>query len=88
MVRGSWRVVRFCLGAPARPGIVEIPRDDRSRANAALWGVLTGEAPDEVPVEVDEERGMLLVHLVDAGDADAVRARHARSSVRQRKAVP
>ena len=88
MVRGSWRVVRFCLGAAASPGIVEIPRDDRSRVNAALWGVLTGEAPDEVPVEVDEDRGVLLVHLVDAGDPDAVRARHARSSVRQRQAVP
>jgi multisubunit Na+/H+ antiporter MnhE subunit len=87
MIRGSWRVVRFCLGAPASPGIVEIPRDDRSRANAALWGVLTGEAPDEVPVEVDEDRGVLLVHLVDASDPDAVRARHARSSVRQRKVV-
>ena len=88
MVRGSWRVVRFCLGEPASPGIVEIPRDDRSRVNMALWGVLTGEAPDEVPVELDEARGVLLVHLVDASDPDAVRARHAQSSVQQRKVVP
>ncbi len=88
MVRGSWRVVRFCLGAPANPGIVEIPRDDRSPINVALWGVLTGEAPDEVPVKVDEARGVLLLHLVDAADPDAVRTRHARSSVRQRKVVP
>lgn len=88
MVRGSWRVVRFCLGEPANPGIVEIPQDERSRVNMALWGVLTGEAPDEVPVELDEARGVLLVHLVDAGDPDAVRARHARSSVQQRKVVP
>jgi multicomponent Na+:H+ antiporter subunit E len=87
MVRGSWRVVRFCLGAPASPGIVEIPRDDRSRVNVALWGVLTGEAPDEVPVLVDEGRDVLLVHLVDASDPTAVRARHAQSSVRQRKVV-
>ena len=87
MVHGSWRVVRFCLGAPASPGIVEIPRDERSRVNVALWGVLTGEAPDEVPVEADEVRGVLLVHLVDASDPAAVRARHARSSVRQRKVV-
>jgi multisubunit Na+/H+ antiporter MnhE subunit len=88
MVRGSWRVVRFCLGAPANPGLVEIPRDDRSRVNVALWGVLTGEAPDEVPVEVDEARGVLIVHLVDADDPAAVRARHARSRERQRKVVP
>ena len=89
MVRGSWRVVRFCLGAPAGPGLVEIPRGDRSRHEVALWGVLTGEAPDEVVVDVDERRGVLIVHLVDAGDPDAVRARHARTHARwQRKVVP
>jgi multisubunit Na+/H+ antiporter MnhE subunit len=88
MVIGSWRVVRFCLGAPASPGIVEIPRGARSRINVALWGVLTGEAPDAVPVKVDEERGVLLVHLVDAGDPAAVRARHARSAQSQAKVVP
>lgn len=76
MVRGSWRTVRFCLGAPAAPGLVEIPRGDRTRVEVAVWGVLTGEAPDEVPVDVDEERGVLVVHLVDAGDPQAVRARH------------
>jgi multisubunit Na+/H+ antiporter MnhE subunit len=88
MVRGSWRVVRFCLGAPASPGIVEIPQGARSRVGVALWGVLTGEAPDEVPIEVDEGRGVLLVHLVDASDPAAVRARHARSGERQQKVVP
>jgi hypothetical protein len=56
--------------------------------NVALWGVLTGEAPDEVPVEVDEARGVLLVHLVDASDPGAVRARHERASARQRRVVP
>lgn len=76
MVIGSWRVVRLCLGEPGRPGLVEIPWGERSRKNVALWGVLTGEAPDEVPIDVDEERGVLIVHLVDASDPDAVRARH------------
>jgi multisubunit Na+/H+ antiporter MnhE subunit len=89
MVRGSWRVVRFCLGAPARPGIVEIPRGDRSRHEVAVWGVLTGEAPDEVVVDVDETRDMLIVHLVDASDPDAVRERHRRAHERRaRKAAP
>ena len=63
--------------APAAPGFVEIPRGDRSRHGVALWGVLTGEAPDEIPVDVDERRRVLIVHLVDAGDPAAVRARHA-----------
>jgi multisubunit Na+/H+ antiporter MnhE subunit len=88
MVRGSWRTARFCLGRGGRPGFVEIPRDGRSRHAVALWGVLTGEAPDEVPVDVDEKRDVLIVHLVDASDAGAVRDRHRRSYERaQRKVV-
>jgi multisubunit Na+/H+ antiporter MnhE subunit len=86
MVRGSWRVARFCLGDRARAGFVEISRDARSRHETALWGVLTGEAPDEVVV--DAGRDILVVHLVDAGDADAARARHAAAHERwQRKVV-
>jgi multisubunit Na+/H+ antiporter MnhE subunit len=86
MVRGSWRVVLFCLGGRPGPGFVEIPREARSRHETALWGVLTGEAPDEVPV--DAGRDALVVHLVDARDPDAVRARHAAAHERwQRKVV-
>ena len=89
MIVGSWRVVRFCLGGQASPGFVEIPRGGRSRRSVALWGILTGEAPDEVPVDVDEARDVLIVHLVDVGDPDAVRARHQRAYERwQRRVVP
>lgn len=85
--RGSWRVARFCLGAPAKPGLVRIPRGDRTADNIALWGILTGEAPDEVPVDVDDET--LLVHVLDASDPGAVRERHRRAHERwQHKVVP
>lgn len=87
MIRGSWRVARFCLGAPAKPGLVWIPRGDRTADNIALWGILTGEAPDEVPVDVDDET--LLVHVLDASDPGAVRERHRRAHERwQHKVVP
>ncbi len=89
MVLGSWRVARYCLGDDRGSGLVEIPRGDRSPAGVATWGLLTGEAPDELPVDVDEERGVLIVHLVDASDPAAVRARHARTHERWlRRAVP
>jgi len=89
MVVGSWRVARFCLGDEAAPGFVEVPRGERSHRGVALWGVLTGEAPDEYPVDVDDERGVLVVHLVDASDADAVRERHRLARERtQRHLVP
>jgi multisubunit Na+/H+ antiporter MnhE subunit len=91
MVIGTARVVRFCL-APrtgSAPGFVEIPRGDRSRRAVALWGVLTGEAPDEYPVHVDDARHVLIVHLIDARDPDAVRARHKAARERwQRHVVP
>lgn len=76
MVRGSWRTVRFCLGWRGDPGFVEIPRDGRTDMDVALWGLVTGEAPDEIVVDVDEERDVLVVHLLDAGDPEGVRARH------------
>jgi multisubunit Na+/H+ antiporter MnhE subunit len=89
MVRGSWRVARFCLGSAGTPGLVEVPRGGRSDAGVALWGVLTGEAPDEVPVDVDTERDVLIVHLVDASDPEGVRERHRRVHERsQGKVVP
>jgi multisubunit Na+/H+ antiporter MnhE subunit len=86
MIVGSWRVVRFCLRpGSAAPGFVEVPRGERSRGDLALWGLLTGEAPDEVPVDIDEERGVLLVHLVDASDPDAIRDRHRLAYERMRR---
>lgn len=89
IVVGTVRVVRFCLAGTGRPGFVEIPRGDRSRGGVALWGVLTGEAPDEYPVAVDDERGVLIVHNLDSDDPDATRARHAAGRERlQRRVVP
>jgi multisubunit Na+/H+ antiporter MnhE subunit len=86
MIRGSWRVARFCLGEPASPGLVQIPRGDRSPGNVALWGILTGEAPDEFPVDADDNT--LLVHVLDASDPAAVRERHRHAHERwQRKVV-
>ncbi len=84
---GTIRVVRFCLDGSGRAGFVEIPRGDRSRDAVALWGLLTGEAPDEYPVEVDDARAVLVVHVVDARDPDAVRARHAAARERHQRDV-
>jgi hypothetical protein len=53
-----------------------------------MWGLLTGEAPDEVVVDVDRHRDVMTVHLVDAADGDAVRARHRRVHEQWRRRVP
>ena len=87
MVIGSIRVARFCLGGSARPGFVEIPREGRSEEAVALWGLLTGEAPDEYPVSIDPRRDVLIVHVLDADDPDAVRERHRRMHDRWQRDV-
>lgn len=84
MARGTWRVVRFCLERQSASGLVEIPREGRSDADAALWGLITGEAPDEIVVDVDDERDVLVVHLTDASDPEAIRARHRAAYARWR----
>ena len=84
---GTVRTVRFALGGKANPGFVEIPRAGRSRRAVALWGVLTGEAPDEYPVDVDEPNDVLLVHVLDRSDPEAIRARHARVHERWQRHV-
>ena len=89
VVIGTVRVARFCLTGGGSPGFVEIPRGDRSRHGIALWGVLTGEAPDEYPVAIDDRRHVLIVHNVNAEDPAAIRARHAAAHERyQRDVVP
>jgi multisubunit Na+/H+ antiporter MnhE subunit len=87
MAAGSVRVARFCLGGPARPGFVEIPREGRSDDAVALWGLLTGEAPDEYPVAIDADRDVLVVHVLDVRDPDAVRERHRRMQQRWQRHV-
>jgi multisubunit Na+/H+ antiporter MnhE subunit len=87
MAVGSVRVARFCLRDDDRAGFVEIPRGDRSRHAVAMWGVLTGEAPDEYPVTIDAGGTVLVVHTLDARDPDAVRARHAAARERHQQDV-
>ncbi|HET9852700.1 MAG TPA: Na+/H+ antiporter subunit E [Candidatus Limnocylindrales bacterium] len=82
VIIGTVRTARFALGGKAQPDFVEIPRDGRSERAVALWGLLTGEAPDEYPVDVDEGRDVLVVHVLDASDPAAIRARHVRTRER------
>jgi multisubunit Na+/H+ antiporter MnhE subunit len=84
---GAARVARFCIAGGASPGFVEIPRGDRARRGVALWGILTGEAPDEYPVAVDDARHVLVVHIIDDRDPHAIRARHADRRMRHEREV-
>ncbi len=89
IVLGTWRVALVVLGARplAAPGIVAVPIGERTRAGVVVTALLATLAPGEFLVDVDWRRGVLLVHVLDASDPDAVRERHARFYERYQRAV-
>jgi multisubunit Na+/H+ antiporter MnhE subunit len=91
MIRGSWHVALYVIGRRPleSPGVVAIPRGERTAVGVAVWGYTTAIAPDEIVVDADDERDVLLVHLLDARDEAAIRARHHRTyEQRQRPVFP
>ena len=89
MVHGTWHVALYVLGRRRleSPGIIAIPKGERSSSGVAVWGYTTAISPDEIVVEADDEHGLLLVHLLDARDVPAIRARHERTYERRQRPV-
>jgi multicomponent Na+:H+ antiporter subunit E len=56
-----------------RPGIVAVPVGDRTPTGVAVWAVVTGLPPGSYFVDVDRERGVVLIHVLDARDPEAYR---------------
>ncbi len=87
--RGSWTVARYCLRTPAdhRPGVVTIPIGRTSTSSATAWGIRVGISPDTVVVDIDEQQGQMLLHVLDTRDPDAVRATELDSYERRQRRV-
>jgi multisubunit Na+/H+ antiporter MnhE subunit len=91
IVRGTWHVSLYIVrrGRLERPGIVTVPKGARTPSGVAAWGFLTALSPDEIVVDIDDERGVMLVHVLDASDTEAVRRRHHDTyEQRQRRVFP
>ncbi len=75
IVTGTWEVtlVTLHLRPLKTPGIVAVPIGDRTPAGVAVWAIITGLPPGSFFVDVDRERGVVLVHIIDAGDPEAFR---------------
>ncbi len=75
VVVGTWEVtlVTLHLRPLKRPGIVEVPIGERTPAGVAVWAVVTGLPPGSFFVDVDRERGVVLIHVMDAADPKAFR---------------
>ena len=74
VLRGTWDVALRVLGVrPLESGIVLIPIGERTDLGVAVTGLLAGLSPGSMLVEVDRERQVMLFHVIDAHDPDAVR---------------
>jgi multicomponent Na+:H+ antiporter subunit E len=75
---GTWDVALVVLHLrPLRsPGIVAIPFGDRTDTGVTVGALVATLSPGEFLVDVDHERRVMLLHVLDASDPDAVREQH------------
>lgn len=91
IVTGTWEVmlVTLHLRPLKQPGIVAVPIGERTPAGVAAWAVVTGLPPGSFFVDVDREKGVVLIHIIDASDPDAFRRQQENFYRRyQRKVFP
>jgi multisubunit Na+/H+ antiporter MnhE subunit len=75
ILRGTWEVslVTLHIRPLVEPGIVAVPIGERTPSGVSAWAVVTGLPPGSFFVDVDRERGVALIHLLDAGDPEVFR---------------
>lgn len=91
ITRGTWQVAKYSLGIrePIHEGTVEIELKGISEEGVAAWAFISTISPGELVLDVDEARGVLVIHALDASDPDAIRRRHHDFYERyQRKVIP
>jgi multicomponent Na+:H+ antiporter subunit E len=73
---GTWNVLLIVLHLrPLRtPGIVVVPIGERTPSGVAVSSLATTLSPGSFLVDVDWDRRVMLLHVIDASDPDAVRA--------------
>lgn len=75
ILKGTYQVVMITLGLrPLRkPGIVKLPIGAHSPYGVGPVGFFVTLSPGSFLVNVDWDEGIMLVHVLDASDPDAVR---------------
>ena len=88
ILRGTWVVTLNVLGVrELQPGIVRVPIGERTERGVAVSALATTLSPGSVLVDLDRERGDMLLHVIDASDPEAVRADHLRMYERYQRRV-
>lgn len=87
IVTGSWKVALVVIGLrPLRQtGIVAVPIGERTQNGIAVSALVTTLSPGTFLVDVDERRGVMLIHTIDASEPDRVRQQHQRFYSRYQK---
>jgi multisubunit Na+/H+ antiporter MnhE subunit len=72
---GTWEVtlVMLHLRPLTSPGILAVPVGERTPTGVAVWAVVTGLPPGSFFVDLDRERGVALIHVLDARSPEAFR---------------
>lgn len=75
ILKGTWQVVKVTLGIEPlrRPGIIKYPIPTKSPYGAGPVGYFITLSPGSFLVDIDWEENVLLVHVLDASDPDALR---------------
>jgi multisubunit Na+/H+ antiporter MnhE subunit len=91
VLRGVFQVARASLHRRNLPpaGVIAVPIGDRSTTAIGVSTLIATLSPGEVLLDVDLEKGLMYLHVLDARDPDAVRASHQEIYDRhQSKVVP
>jgi multicomponent Na+:H+ antiporter subunit E len=91
VTKGTWDVALVVVGLRRLrgPGVVEIPIGDRTELGTVVSAVASTLSPGEVLIDIDADRGVYLIHALDASDPDDVRAHHLQGYERwQKRALP
>jgi multicomponent Na+:H+ antiporter subunit E len=79
ILKGTWQVtlVTLHLSPLDEPGIIAVPIGERTPTGVSAWAVVTGLPPGSFFVDIDREREVALIHVIDASDPDAFREEQA-----------
>lgn len=75
ILKGTWQVIKVTLNIEPlrRPGIIKYPIPTKSHYGAGPVGYFITLSPGSFLVDIDWEENVLLVHVLDASDPDALR---------------
>ncbi len=75
---GTWDValVTLHLQPLKNPGIVSVPIGERTPTGVAVWALATSLSPGSYFMDVDYGQEVVLIHVIDARDPEAIREQH------------